>query len=99
MRIAICPGWHLPVYERKRIRPDNASVLKARLHPTLADAGASGGATARCPWMLTHGARDALRTSIAGTGEQLRVDDELAAGQWLMHALSLKRLVGSAPVT
>lgn len=50
--------------------------------------------------MLTHGACDALCTSIAGTGEQLRVDDdELAAGQWLMHALSLKRLVGSAPVT
>ena len=49
--------------------------------------------------MLTHGARDALRTSIAGTGEQLRVDDEPAAGQWLMHTLSLKRLAGSAPVT
>lgn len=49
--------------------------------------------------MLTHGACDALCTSIAGTGEQLRVDDEPAAGQWFMHALSLKCLVGSAPVT
>ena len=37
--------------------------------------------------MLTHGARDALRTSIAGTGEQLRDYAEPAAGQWLMHAL------------
>jgi len=58
VRIAICPGWHLPVYERKRSRPDNASVLKARLRPTLADAGASGGATARCPWHAhSRGAR------------------------------------------
>lgn len=37
--------------------------------------------------MLTHGTRDALRTSIAGTGEKLRADAEPAAGQWLMHAL------------
>ena len=50
VRIAICPGWHPPLYEQKRIRPDNTAVLKARLRPTLADAGASGGATARYPW-------------------------------------------------